>query len=105
MLARAAPVSLFYPGHRVDRRHPGMATPQSGPSADGALHLQFDERLHSTAYSIGKVRVIGSMKPFTIMLMAGSPTIPAHQVESWSRHLGNGGLNGPIWASRSSTSM
>ena len=27
-------------------------------------------RLHSTAYSIGNVRVIGSMKPLTIMLMA-----------------------------------
>jgi len=27
-------------------------------------------RLHSTAYSIGRVRVIGSMKPLTIMLIA-----------------------------------
>jgi hypothetical protein len=27
-------------------------------------------RLHSTAYSIGRVRVIGSMKPFTTMLIA-----------------------------------
>ena len=29
-------------------------------------------RLHSTAYSIGSVRVMGSMKPLTTMLIACS---------------------------------
>lgn len=33
-------------------------------------------RLHSTAYSIGSVRVIGSMKPLTTMLIACSSDRP-----------------------------
>ena len=59
-MARAtAPVMAAGPGT------PARLAQPTEPSICSSM-----SRLHSTAYSIGSVRVTGSMKPLTIMLMA-----------------------------------
>ena len=61
----------------------GRPERQRGEEVFGTAHQPIDpsicssiSRLHSTAYSIGSVRVTGSMKPFTTMPMACSADSP-----------------------------
>ena len=60
------------------RSRPAERTPSGAPPAQPTLPsiCSSIRRLHSTAYSIGSVRVIGSMKPLTTMPIACSSERP-----------------------------
>ena len=67
----------------ISRSGAGAPERQRGEEVFWTAHQPIDpsicssiSRLHSTAYSIGSVRVTGSMKPFTTMPMACSADSP-----------------------------
>ena len=62
--------AIVGPRRRVPHRRPGTGQPTE-PSIWSSIR-----RLHSTAYSMGSVRVTGSMKPLTTMPMACSSERP-----------------------------
>ena len=63
-----------YPTRRAQSTTTGDEHPDGQPTEPSIWSSI--KRLHSTAYSIGSVRVIGSMKPFTTMPIACSSERP-----------------------------
>ncbi len=68
--AGPADTAACQPTQRPVSRHSGLSADTAACQPTEPSIWSSMSRLHSTAYSIGKVRVIGSMKPFTTMLIA-----------------------------------